>query len=494
MPVQPPATSGTLTGRIVGSRDVSRGLLPDWITRHNMAESSSPPPSRTSVLEEFREARVEFYRTWGPGLALTLVGFLIAWFFVKPAPPDTVVIAAGPRDGAYYNFATKYAEVFAENGVTLDVRETAGSVENYRLLKEDSDVQLAIVQGGTAPPDATEDSYEAIASLYLEPVWIFTKGEAPETDLRSLAGKRIAVGRDGSGTSSIALKLLAANGLLPTDDNPQDKHVSRFEAVPISGAAAARALRDGDVDAAFFVLSPQSALIHDLLREKTMWLVRLKRHRAYQQLFPFLSSVTLAEGVIDLSQNLPREPIPQIAPAANLICTAELHDAFIPLLLKASHRVHGAGDIYGEASRFPSLEFAEFPPNPVAQEYYESGPSLLQRHVPFWIASLIDRTKIMLLPLLTLAFPLFKIAPPVYRWRIRSRIYRWYKLLREIDQHADGATAEQRTRNLDTLSEMQRELEEISVPLSYMEEFYNLRLHIDLVRRRLEQDDQIHPH
>lgn len=130
----------------------------------------------------------------------------------------------------------------------------------------------------------------------------------------------------------------------------------------------------------------------------------------------------------------------------------------------------------------------------MAQEYYESGPSLLQRHVPFWIASLIDRTKIMLLPLLTLAFPLFKIAPPVYRWRIRSRIYRWYKLLREIDQHADGATAEQRTRNLDTLSEMQRELEEISVPLSYMEEFYNLRLHIDLVRRRLEQDDQSPPH
>ncbi|QDU38658.1 hypothetical protein Mal4_29880 [Maioricimonas rarisocia] len=451
-----------------------------------MAESTSPPPRRTSVLEEFHEARIEFYKTWGPALLLTLIGFLIAWFFVKPAPPDTVVIAAGPPDGAYYAFAQEYAEVFAENGVTLEIRETAGSIENYRLLREDDGVQLAIVQGGTAPPDSTEESYEAIASLYLEPVWIFTRGETAETDLRSLAGKRIAVGPDGSGTSSIALKLLAANGLEPDDTETEDTSVDRFAAVPLSGVAAAEQLLDGDIDAAFFVLSPQSELIHDLLRDDSSRLVRLKRHDAYSQLFPFLSSVTLAEGVIDLQQNLPPEPIPQIAPAANLICTPELHDAFIPLLLKAARRVHGSGDIYVEPSRFPSLEFAEFRPHPVALDYYESGPSLLQRHVPFWVASLIDRTKIMLLPLITLAIPLFKLAPPVYRWRIRSRIYRWYKVLREIDQHVDRSTAEQRERNLNTLSEMQQELEEISVPLSYMEEFYNLRLHIDLVRRRLE--------
>ncbi|MFG0335144.1 MAG: C4-dicarboxylate ABC transporter substrate-binding protein, partial [Maioricimonas sp. JB049] len=284
----------------------------------------------------------------------------------------------------------------------------------------------------------------------------------------------------------IALKLLESNGLKPDHAEAEDDTGARYEAVPLGGRAAAGQLVDGAIDAAFFVLSPKSNLIRELLRNDSIRLVRLKRHDAYQQLFPFLSSVTLAEGVVDLQQNLPPEPIPQIAPAANLICTPELHDAFVPLLLRAAKRVHGSGDLYVEPSRFPSLEFAEFRPHPVAVEYYEAGPSLLQRHLPFWVASLIDRTKIMLLPLITLAFPLFKLAPPVYRWRIRSRIYRWYKVLREIDQHVDRSTARQREQSLKTLTEMQQELEEIKVPLSYMEEFYNLRLHIDLVRRRLE--------
>lgn len=437
------------------------------------------------LLRHFGDARRQLRGLWlklyGGGFLIVIAGFAIAWVFVEPAPPRQIVIATGSAHGAYYAFAQQYAQQLAKNGITLEVRETAGSVENYELLQTDPDVHLAIVQGGTAPRDVREeDQLEAIGSLYLEPLWVFYRFEDELTDLRDLKDSTVGIGVDGSGTQSIARLLLAENGM-QTDDARQFR--------PVGGTDAAEQLRNGTLDAAFFVTAPDAEVVHQLLQTDGVKLMSFDRHAAYSRRHPFLTDVTLSRGVIDLAADLPSEDVSLVAPAANMVATPALHDSLVPLLLKAAKITHESGSSLVRPGRFPSTEFVEFPLNESARLYFEWGPPFLQKYLPFWIASAIDRGKVLLLPALTLLLPLFKIAPPLYRWRIRSRIYRWYEILRDIEQDihrsVETAVLERHGR---TLSAMELELDELaSVPLPYMEEFYNLRLHVEFVERRVRR-------
>lgn len=437
----------------------------------------------------------------------------IGWMLVKPAPPKKVIIATGAQDGAYYWFAQKYAETFKDNGVTLDVRPTRGSIENYQLLsaaegdKDETDrVSVAIVQSGTTPPgDWTH--VRAIASLYLEPMWIFHRGD-PDAQLPDLAGKSFAVGPEGSGTRALIERLLQANGIAPTGGpsatNPAATSPATAPATlqfdPRSGRAAADALRAGQIDAMAVVLSPRHPLIAELLRDPTIRLMSIDRHEAYARQFSFLSNVKLPRGTIDLSRDLPARDIYLLAPAANLVCRDDVHPSIVVLLMRAAIKAHERGDLLSRAGELPSTRFVEFPVEPSAAEYLKSGPPFLQRYLPFWAAALVDRMKILLLPLLTLILPLARIAPPLMVWRIRSRIYRWYRVLREIDKRlrADIAASSESAADassdphrfdddIATLNEMERELASEKVPLSYMQEFYNLRLHTDYLLRKLEE-------
>lgn len=435
---------------------------------------------RRRLIDELRGRRKDVFKAIGPGALVTVIGFVVALYFVEPPPPDVVVIATGKRGGSYYAAAKQYTEVFARNGVNLEIRATEGSGENYQLLLEDNDVQLAIVQGGTAPKDVQKTRrLEAIATLYLEPVWVFHRLKQPVTELRQLKGKRIAVGDDGSGTQVLATELLSDNGVKSGHDGTNFTNRG--------GRSAVELLKAGEVDAAFIIQAPDSPIIPGLLQAEEIHLMSFVRQHAYSRRYPFLMSVVLEQGVIDFERNLPRHSVKLIAPVANLVARKEFHDAFIPLLLEAATARHASGGLLANAGEFPSLKHTEFPPSEATRHYMTSGPSFFQKHLSFWVASLIDRTKIMLVPLLVLLIPLVKLAPPVYRWRIRSRIYRWYGILREIDQQLHHGELDKFASHVETLNQMKRELEQVNVPLSYMQEFYHLRLHLDLVQQGLDE-------
>ncbi|MEQ9410497.1 MAG: TAXI family TRAP transporter solute-binding subunit [Fuerstiella sp.] len=432
------------------------------------------------LLDEFRQRRRDLFRTVGPGIVVTLAAFAIAFYFIEPPPPKVVVMATGGTDGRYHAFAKTYAESLARHGVTLKLRETAGSVENFELLLHDPDVNLAIVQGGTAPDDAyAADSIQAIASLYYEPLWVFFRADLSITDLNDLQGRRIAVGKIGSGSSLLATQLLSVNGVQDGQDETEFLRENEVQASAL--------LEAGTIDAAMFVLGPESPILTRLLNNPKITLMDFTRQQAYVRRFPFLKGVTLEEGVVDFEKNLPRHRVQLVAPAANLVATTSMHDAFVPLLLEAALNEHHHGGLLADDGELPSQEFVSFPINPAARNYLEHGPSFFQRHLSFWLASMIDRSKIMILPLITLLIPLFKIAPPVYRWRIRSRIYRWYGVLRRIDQDLREGSSENAAEHAARLKAMSNELDTVDVPLSYMEEFYNLRVHINLVTAELEQ-------
>jgi len=404
--------------------------------------------------------------------------------FVEPPPPRRLVMAGGGRGGAYHQFAERYAEELRKEGLTLEVRETAGSVENLKLLGEkDSGVSLAIVQSGVAN-DEQAKAVVALGSLYREPLWLFHRVEKPVARLADLRGARIGVGADGSGTQAVALRILAANGLAERADSPGSG--PSVELHRQDAAAAAEALRKGDLDAAFFVAAFEADSIRSLLDDRGVRLFSFERQEAYRRRFRFLAPVTLPAGIVDLGRDAPPKDVALLAPTAMLAVRSDFHPALAPVLLTAARRIHGGGDVLNEPREFPSASYCDLPVSEDAHRFYTSGQPVLQRMLPFWLASLADRAKLMLIPLVMLAMPLFRAAPPLIRWRTRRKIYRWYAVLREIDQKLEsGLGGLDLDREVARLRSIEHKVVWVDVPLSYMEEFYQLRMHLTLMQNRL---------
>lgn len=422
-----------------------------------------------------REAR-DFLGIYGSAVFLTVLGFFIAYQFVEPAPPRRITIATGSPSGAYYAYGQIYRAMLARDGIELVVRETAGSIENVRLL-ESGAADVAFVQSGV--DGAALGELRSLGSLYFEPLWVFSR--EPVTDFGDLAGKRLAVGGEGSGTRAVALRLLTDNGL--AGDAAAERAA---ELLPLDGKDAAEALTEGEADAVFLVASPSAPVVRSLLEDPKISLMSFTRAEAYARRYPFLSRVDLPEGVIDFTSNLPPRDVSLLAPAANLVAHMNFHPALIDLLLGAATEVHGAGGLFERPGEFPSLLYTAFPVDPQARRYLNKGPSFLQNYLPFWAANLIDRLKVLLVPLLTLMFPLFRIVPPTYRWRVRKRIYRWYREVQAVEDGLDSET-EPLSALCAELDRIEEEVKQVSVPLAYADSLYQLRSHIELVRGRLRK-------
>jgi TRAP transporter TAXI family solute receptor len=416
------------------------------------------------------------FKTLVPAIILAVAGCIVAWQFVNPAPPDTITIATGQPDGAYLLFAERYRAVLAKDKITLNILETAGSVENLQLLENDGDsVDIAFVQGGVAGT-AGNPKLLSLASLYYEPLWVFYRGADTLTRLTDLQSLHIAAGDPGSGTQALAMTLL------------EDNRLNSGDILPLGGQQAAEALISGKVDAAFFVASVQSPLVQKLLHRQDIKLMSFARADAYTRLYHSLSTITLPEGAIDLQENIPPHDIMLLAATTNLVARDDFHPALVDLLLQAAGKVHGDGSLFDQPGYFPNDRNLEFPLNDDARRYFKHGPPFLQRYLPFWTANLIDRMKIMLIPLLTLLIPLFKIMPPTYRWQARKKVYRWYRELKDLDvEHPEQLTADALHTSIRMLDAIEEEVRKVNIPLSYSDELYNLRLHIDLVRSKLKK-------
>ena len=414
-----------------------------------------------------------------PSLVVTLIGFVVAFQFVKPAPPKTITIATGDPKGAYYAFGQRYREILAQYGIALNVLSTKGSVENLDLLRKPTGgVDIAFIQGGVGDPSSMPELW-SLASLYFEPLWVFHRREVPVNRLTDFRGKRIVVGQEGSGTRALALLLLKENGL-------DEGNTSLF---PWDGQQAESSLRSGKADAAFFVASPKSSFVRNLLAAEGISLLSMERAEAYTRVHRFLNRVTLPQGIVDFMEDIPRRDVCLLAASATLVVREDFHPALVDVILQAASEVHGSGGIFESSYEFPSPEFVDFPIRKEALRYFKSGAPLLQKYLPFWAASLADRLKVMLLPLLTLLFPLFKVVPPTYKWRVRSRITHWYKELQVVDLMAmENKDPEKVEGYLAEIERIDREVAKVSVPLSFASELYTLRMHIAHIRKFIEKD------
>ncbi|HRY07784.1 MAG TPA: TAXI family TRAP transporter solute-binding subunit [Hyphomicrobiaceae bacterium] len=413
----------------------------------------------------------------GPAAVLVLAAFWLAYQFVQPAPPNQIFITTGSPTGAYYAFANRYRAELAKSGITLDVLTSKGSVENLARLSDDEKrVDLALMQGGIAD-ERSAPNLISYGRVFLEPVWIFHRLDASIDRLSALKGMRIAIGPQGSGTRKLAADLLRATGIDETNT----------KLLALGSDAAVEALGKGEVDAAFFTLAPESPLLNTLMLDSSLKLLNLKRAEAYTRRFPYLSHVVLPEGAIDLARNLPSSNINMLAAQAALVARKDLHPALAWPLVDALKATHSAGGMFQRVGQFPQGIDPEYPMSEDAQRMYTSGTPFFQRFLPFWLASLIERMIIMVVPVATILLPLFKLGPMIYEWRIRSRLLYWYAQLKAMEKRlGEGMTTTASGTDLSAeIDRIDEAVSTIPVPLHYSDRLYELRAAIELVRQRI---------
>ncbi|HET6421769.1 MAG TPA: TAXI family TRAP transporter solute-binding subunit [Geobacteraceae bacterium] len=415
----------------------------------------------------------------GPLILATVATIAAAYWFVRPAPPNTIVITSGPDGSTFRLTAEKYRKILARNGIKLKILPSEGSLENLKRLNNPAfRVDVGFVQGGLTA-GMSVDGLVSLGSIFHEPLAIFYNSAAPLDRISGLAEKRIAIGPEGSGTHALALILLKANGIEPG---------STTTLLDLGGEDAARALVGNKVDAAFLMGdSATPPVMRRLMHAPGVRLLSFAQADAYTRRFPYLSNLDLPMGVFDFANNTPSMDIHLIGPTVELVARENLHPALSDLLIEAAREVHGRATILQHAGEFPSPIEHEFRISADARRYYTSGKGILYRGLPFWLASLVDRALVVLLPIIVVLVPGLKMVPALYSWRIRSRIYRWYGRLIALERGIFAQpTYEERIELLERLEDIESGVNKMKVPLAYANQFYVLREHIRFVRERLQ--------
>jgi hypothetical protein len=418
--------------------------------------------------------------TFGPFVLLVVAAFWIAFHYVRPAPPKTIVMTSGIEGSTFQVSAERYKTILARQGVTLKVIASQGSLENLKRLSDPkAEVDIGFVQGGLAS-FGDPGKLVSLGSVFYVPVLIFYRAPQPVRLLSELAGKRIAIGREGSGARVLAETLLKANGI---------EAGGPTKLLDLEGKAAQDALLKGDADAIFLMGdSATRETMREMMHSSGARLFDFVQADGYVRRFRYLTKIELPPGAIDLGKNLPADPLDMVAPTVELISRPDLHPALSDVLIEAAREVHGRATLLQKAGEFPAPLEHEYRVSDDALRYYKSGKTFAYKHLPFWLASLVDRALVLLVPFAVLLIPGLRVVPLLYRWRISGRIYRRYGDLMALERVAFAqTTAAQRADLLQRLDEIERRVITVKLPGSFADQVYVLREHIQFVRNRIAQ-------
>ena len=442
-------------------------------------------PRMPKALQSAMISLREMLFTAGPFVLLAGLLLALAYQALQPNPPRKVVLATGVAQGAYAEFGKRYAELLQRHGISVELRATQGAAENLVLLQQpDSGVDLAFVQGGTQPPvagaEVPDSGLVSLGSMFHEPVWLFYREDAARrlakaprlTRLDQLAGGTLNVGAPGSGVPPLMQALLAANRIEPD--------AITLQQLPTTPAVVD--LLAGRIDALVLASAPESLMVQMLLQTPGVHLFDFAQAEAYSRRLAYLHPVRLPRGVVDLARDLPSADMRLVAPTAALVARKGLHPALVQLFVQAAQQVHGGAGWFQRKGDFPNAASGEWPIADEAQRFYRNGVPWLQRYLPFWLANLADRMWLALLGIVAVLIPLARVLPPLYEFRIRRRVFRWYAQLRAVDEARGQRPAQELLAELD---DIETRVGRVTVPLSYADELYSLRGHIEMVRQRL---------
>ncbi len=416
----------------------------------------------------------------GPFILLAVTLLALAYGWLNPNPPRRVTLATGPAQSAYEEFGNRYVKALKAEGIEVVLLPSEGSADNLQLLR-DGKADLGFVQGGTTTyTDADQNQLESLGSLFVEPLWLFYREDSARrvtasatlSALNQLEGLRVNTGTPGSGVPSLMGKLLESNRI-----DPAALKISTLAQTPATVAFLA-----GELDAMVFASAPESLMVQMLLQTPGVKLMNFNQSEAYSRRFAFLSATRLPRGVVDLAGNIPPEDVRLVAPTTALIARKATHPALLQLFAQTGNQIHGAAGWFKRAREYPNIENNELPIAKEAERAIKNGTPLLQRYLNFWVANLIERMWLVMGIIIAVLLPLSRIVPPLYAFRVRSRIFRWYGQLRNIEIRI---STEDNHTLLQELNQLEMRAERVTVPLSYTDELYALRSNINLVRTKL---------
>jgi TRAP transporter TAXI family solute receptor len=411
-------------------------------------------------------------------VAMTVLGWALVTA-LKPALQRTIVMTTGADNGIYRGFAERYAPILKRAGITLDIRSSSGSVENYqRLTDPGSEYEVGFIQSGTTSPKET-DNLQTIAAVSYEPIWVFYRGDTVINRLAQLRGKRVAIGVPGSGLLHVSLVLLGYSGV--DHDNTRLLEMDALKAY--------QGLESGELDAAFFIGRPDAAMQTTLLNSD-LKLMSFAQAEALVQKFPSLSKIIFPRASTSIVNDLPRTDVTLLAATALLVSKDTLHPALVYLLLDAAKTVHGGEDYFTPLGTFPNLRTEEFPVSDESARYFKSGRPFLQRYLPFWLASLIERRFLILLPFMALLIGLLQALPRLVETRIKKRLVVWYREIKSLEDETwknTQPTRAQIAKWRDEIESIDAHASQIRIPHRYFQDVYALKQAIGVVRDRIAQ-------
>lgn len=393
-------------------------------------------------------------------------------------PPRSVTMVTGAEGSDYHRLAERYRAILARDGVRLNLVETKGSIDSLARLRDPrSGVSVALLQAGMTS-ELESPGIVSLGTLGYRPVWVFYRGFEFGTERGWAKGKRIAVGPEGSGTRKLALELIGALGI----------DVREVWLSDLRGDVAADALLRGGLDMVVMVTSWEAPVVRRLLVADSTRSASFPRADAHVALRPYLNKLVLPQGVADLARDRPPMDLVLVAPKISLIVRADLHPAIQYLFLRAAAEVHAPPGLFNGAGQFPAAEPIDLPLSETAQSYYKSGSPFLQRYLPFWIAALASQLLIVLIPVVAIAYPLLRVAPGLYAWGMRRRIYRLYGELKFIDAQLEARDPKAAVDDLRLeIDRLEQHVNHMRTPLAFAQMLYTLRHHIGLVRARLDE-------
>jgi len=376
-------------------------------------------------------------------------------------------MTTGPDGSAYRAFGEKYRELLARDGVALELRPSRGNLENLaRLDDASSGVSVGFAASGLTDTKASP-AIESLGTISYDPIWIFCRGLPDEAQFGDLRGRRLSLDPD----AGILPDLLRASGL--------EKDVT---VVPLAPAAGGEALLRGEIDCACMLTVADDPVVKKLLADERVRLMSFQRADAFVALYPYLSKVAIPRGVGSLPKDLPPQDVTLITPMASLLVRSDLHPAVQYLLLEAAEEIHSGPGALRRPGQFPAAQPEDIPLSKEARDFYKSGGSFFQRHLPFWLAVLGARLLLVLVPVLGLLYPLLRVVPPAIQYFIERRVNLLYAELRGIEARIGAEPPGEIARDLARLEE---KILRTRVPASATRDLYVLRRDASLVGARL---------
>jgi TRAP-type uncharacterized transport system substrate-binding protein len=428
----------------------------------------------------------DFLRHYWPAITVGATAALIACaaiIMLRSMPPRLIVMATGPEGDAYHEAGERYRAALARDNVEVRLVPTAGSVENLaKLLDPHSGVSVALIEGGVVRPQDSS-ALQSLGAVFYEPLWWFRKREIAGVGIDGLRGRKISIGPEGSGTRAFSLQLIKRSGMEGLFG----------EVLALAPRAAGDQLLAGGIDVAFIMTSWESPVVQQLLADERIALSGFPHAGAFVALYPFLNKVVVPRGVADILNDRPPAEVTLIATKASLVVRRDLHPAIQYLLLNAAAKIHSGPNIFHHANAFPAAEGIDIPLSDEAVRFYKSGMPFLQDYFPFWMASLIGKLILLLIPILGVLYPMSRFLPRLYDWVMRSKVLRVYGELRLLEDELMNARALGRdTREMIArLDRLDEQANHLRMPAAYASMFYMLRNHIDFVRDGLTKPRKV---